>query len=97
MPVSTRYWTGKLYAARERAETAEARVRELEDQCADLRAALEEWAEVNRADLRALKAALAYIGDEANWLGDPLSSTATILGHFTAYEIARRALDGEAE
>lgn len=37
-------------------------------------------------------AALRYLADRENWLGDPLDQTSTLHGHFTPYELARAAL-----
>lgn len=41
--------------------------------------------------------ALAYLADPDNWLGDPLDQTSTLHGHFTPFELARRALGQEGD
>jgi hypothetical protein len=39
-----------------------------------------------------LREALTYLADAESWQGDPVSHDATLLGHFTPYELARGAL-----
>ncbi|MGA2455583.1 MAG: hypothetical protein ABSG93_18915 [Solirubrobacteraceae bacterium] len=38
------------------------------------------------------RAALEYLADPENWLGDPLSQESTLHGHDTPYELAVAAL-----
>jgi hypothetical protein len=40
------------------------------------------------------RTALRYLADPDNWAGDPLAYGAPLLGHFTPYELAVRALGG---
>ena len=40
----------------------------------------------------ALETALRYLADPENWRGDPHAGNSTLLGHFTAYELAVDAL-----
>lgn len=47
------------------------------------------------ADVTRYHAALSIIGTAVNWDSDPRIHGAVLFGHFTAYEVARRALDGD--
>jgi hypothetical protein len=47
--------------------------------------------------LASFEAALAYLADHESWQGDPHDQTATLHGHFTPFELARKALGADDE